>query len=209
MTNVIAIYPGEHQEAHLGGRRTDMETESIAKVEQAEARIRKTVAGFAASVHRTLSWFRVSRRVPEAEDLTIEMVVKVRRIKRERERSPRHHDAPLSVVPVADAELAGAEPLEADKEDGPLQIWALSFLRSGLQVSLRALGRRDSISGGLGLDRQRNRAAPPPFQIDEMRRMADEPVGHVCDSLGTVHVGLEGAWCGAEASVHSFGKTVP
>jgi hypothetical protein len=42
----------------------------------AEARIRKTVAGFAASVHRTLSWLRVSRRLPEAEELTTKMVVK-------------------------------------------------------------------------------------------------------------------------------------
>jgi hypothetical protein len=41
-----------------------------------EARIRKTVAGFAASVHRTLSWLRVSRRLPEADKLTTEMVVK-------------------------------------------------------------------------------------------------------------------------------------
>ena len=41
-----------------------------------EARIRKTVAGFAASVHRTLSWLRASRRLPEADKLTTEMVVK-------------------------------------------------------------------------------------------------------------------------------------
>jgi 5-methylcytosine-specific restriction endonuclease McrA len=37
MTNVIAICPGEHREAHFGERRVEIEAEMIAKVQAAEA----------------------------------------------------------------------------------------------------------------------------------------------------------------------------
>jgi hypothetical protein len=38
MTNVIAICPGDHREAHFGKRRNEMEVEMIAKVRAAEER---------------------------------------------------------------------------------------------------------------------------------------------------------------------------
>jgi hypothetical protein len=38
MTNVIAICPGDHREAHFGKRRGEIEAEMIAKVKLAEAR---------------------------------------------------------------------------------------------------------------------------------------------------------------------------
>jgi hypothetical protein len=38
MTNVIAICPGEHREAHFGERRQEIEAEMIEKVRVAEAR---------------------------------------------------------------------------------------------------------------------------------------------------------------------------
>jgi hypothetical protein len=41
-----------------------------------EPRIRKTVAGFAASVHRTLSWLKEKQRLPEVDALTTEMIVR-------------------------------------------------------------------------------------------------------------------------------------
>jgi 5-methylcytosine-specific restriction endonuclease McrA len=38
MTNVIALCPGEHREAHFGERRAEIEAEMIAKVRVAEVR---------------------------------------------------------------------------------------------------------------------------------------------------------------------------